>query len=118
MAEYPYPQEPPIAQSSTMAIVSLVSGIVSWFALPLIGAVVAVVTGHMAKREIRDSMGRLTGDGMATVGLVLGYLQLGLTVLGALCVLVALLAFGITTPLVCFPFLNEFGSLLQEFIGF
>jgi hypothetical protein len=62
-----------------MAIISLVSGIVSWFLVPFIGAIVAVITGHMAKNEIRSSAGRLTGDGMATAGLILGYVQLGLT---------------------------------------
>jgi len=79
MTEY-YPQEQ--VQTSTLAIVSLVSGIVSWFLLPLIGSIVAVITGHMAKREIRESLGKLSGDGLATAGLVLGYLQLALIVLG------------------------------------
>lgn len=88
-----------------MAIVSLVSGIVSWFALPLLGAIVAVITGHLAKKEIRNSLGRLTGDGLATVGLVLGYLQLGLTVLGICAAVVAVVVFGISLPM-CFPFGN------------
>jgi hypothetical protein len=78
----PYPQTG--VQNSTLAIVSLVSGILCWFMLPLVGAVVAVITGHMAKREIRESLGKLGGDGMATAGLVLGYIQLALTVL-AIC---------------------------------
>lgn len=95
---------PPVlstTQTSTMAIVSLVSGIISWFALPFIGSIVAVITGHMAKKEIRSSMGRLTGDGMATVGLVLGYLQLGLTVLGICATVVAVVVFGVSLPM-CF----------------
>ncbi len=103
-------------QTSTLAIVSLVAGIVCWFALPLIGAIIAVITGHMAKREIRESMGNLTGDGMATVGLVLGYLQLGLSVIG-LCVVVVLLALGMI-PLLCLPFANEFGIWLAPLFGF
>lgn len=106
----------PQGQTSTLAIVSLVTGIVSWFALPIIGAIIAVITGHMAKREIRESMGNLTGDGMATVGLVLGYLQLGLSVIG-LCVVVVLLALGLT-PLLCLPFVNEFGIWLGPLFGF
>ncbi|MBE0411710.1 MAG: DUF4190 domain-containing protein [Anaerolineales bacterium] len=79
MTDY-YPQEQ--VQSSTLAIVSLVAGILSWFLLPLIGSIVAVVTGHMAKREIRESLGKLSGDGMATAGLILGYVQLALIILG------------------------------------
>lgn len=100
----PAPPMAPMVQTSTLAIVSLVSGIVCWFALPLLGAVVAVITGHMAKSEIRNSMGRLTGHGMATAGLVLGYLQLALTVLGA-CALAVALALGLSVPF-CFPFGN------------
>lgn len=106
----------PQGQTSTLAIVSLVTGIVSWFALPIIGAIIAVITGHMAKREIRESMGNLTGDGMATVGLVLGYLQLGLSVIG-LCVVVVLFALGLTS-LLCLPFANEFGIWLGPLFGF
>lgn len=93
MSDYPqYPQAPTpmMAQTSTLAIVSLIAGIASWVIIPFIGAVVAIITGHMAKNEIRQSVGRLTGDGLATAGLVLGYLQLVLTVLAVCCILVLL----------------------------
>jgi hypothetical protein len=93
-----YPQSPQIqpsimAQTSTLAIVSLIAGIAGWVLIPFIGAVTAVITGHMAKKEIRQSVGRLTGDGLATAGLVLGYIQLGLTVL-AVCIIVVLALLG------------------------
>jgi hypothetical protein len=69
--------------TSAMAVVSLVFGIASWCVLPLIGAIVAVVCGHLARGEIRRSQGQLEGDSLAVVGLVLGYVQLafGLIVL-------------------------------------
>jgi hypothetical protein len=77
----PYNTFPPAApRNSTMALVSLISGIVSWFLLPFIAAIVAVITGHMAKSEIKKSNGMVTGNGMATAGLILGYVQLGLGV--------------------------------------
>jgi hypothetical protein len=38
------------------------------------GSIAAVVLGHMAKRQIAASDGRQTGDGLATAGLVIGYL--------------------------------------------
>jgi hypothetical protein len=98
-----------------MAVISLISGIISWFLLPIIGGIIAVITGHMAKREIRDSGGRLAGDGMATAGLVLGYLNLGVTVLG-ICAVVALIALGVT-PFLCIPWANEFGRLLGPLFG-
>ena len=62
--------------TSAMAVVSLVFGIASWCVLPLVGAIVAVVCGHVGRGEIRRSQGRIEGDGMAVVGLVLGYVQL------------------------------------------
>lgn len=63
-------------QTSATAVISLVFGILSWTMLPLIGAIVAIVTGHVARSEIRHSQGATTGDGMAIAGLVLGWLQL------------------------------------------
>ena len=102
---------PAAAPTSSLAIVSLVAGIVSWFIVPILGAIVAVITGHMAKNEIRGSGGRLSGDGLATAGLILGYLQLGLTLIGA-CVVAVFVVLGISAPLMCLPFANEWTSLL------
>ncbi|TBV71390.1 DUF4190 domain-containing protein [Pseudoxanthomonas winnipegensis] len=68
--------------TSSLAVVSLVFGILGWSLLPTIGALVAVITGHMARAEIRRSQGALDGDGMAVAGLVLGWLHLVLLVLG------------------------------------
>jgi len=79
-------------QNSSLAIVSIVSGIASWFVLPLIGAIIAVITGHMAKKEIRESAGRLSGVEMANAGLVLGYVHLALSVLAACFVVVVCMA--------------------------
>ena len=94
-----YSPLPPPPTTSTLAIVSLISGIVTWFLLPFIAAVVAVITGHMAKNEIKKSNGMLGGNGMATAGLVLGYIQLGLGL--CVCVVVGvMLALGMTIPFV------------------
>ena len=59
--------------TSGMAIGSLVSGIFSLF-FP--AAIAAIVLGHIARSNIRKSAGRITGDGMALAGLILGYLGL------------------------------------------
>jgi hypothetical protein len=101
----------PVAQTSNLALVSLIAGIASWVIAPFLGAIIAVITGHMAKNEIRRSAGLLTGDGLATAGLVLGYVQIGLSVIG-ICVAGAMIALGITAPLMCLPFVNEFSMLL------
>jgi len=47
--------------------------------LPLVGAIVAVVTGHMARRDIRRT--GEGGSGLAVAGLILGYVHLALFVL-------------------------------------
>ncbi len=76
----PYTSPP----TNTLAIVSVISGVLSWFMLPFVGAVVAVVTGHMARGEIKNSGGTQSGDGLAIAGLVLGYLHLIFFCLGLL----------------------------------
>lgn len=71
-----------VKHDSTLAIVSLVTGILGWTILPFIASIVAVVTGHLAKKEIRESGGQISGDGMALAGLILGYTMIGLAILG------------------------------------
>jgi hypothetical protein len=70
-----------VQSTSVMAIISLISGIAAWFMIPVIGAIVAIITGHVAKREIRDSGGRTDGETYATIGLWLGYAQMALGLL-------------------------------------
>jgi hypothetical protein len=78
-------------RTSTSAIVSLIFGLLSWVALPLVGAVVAIIAGHMARGEIRRSHVPLEGDGLAIAGLILGYVQLAMLLIG---LLVVFLVFG------------------------
>jgi len=64
-------------RTSGMAVASLVFGVLSWIALPFIGALLAVVFGHSARSEIRRAPpGTIEGDGMALAGLVLGWVHL------------------------------------------
>ena len=90
-----YSQTPPAAASRTspLATTSLVAGILTWLILPLVGAIVAVVAGLIAKRDIRNSAGELTGSGMATAGLALGCAQLVLVVI-PICVILILALLG------------------------
>ena len=67
----------PIRTTSTTAVVSLVFGVICWVAIPLLGALIAIVCGHVARGEIRRAPpGSMDGDGMAIAGLLLGYLHL------------------------------------------
>ncbi len=86
-------------QTSTLAVVSLVFGILGWILLPWIGSLIAIVTGHLARGEIRRSPGALDGDGMAVAGLVLGYAMFALTLLG---LVLLLLFFGGLAALMSF----------------
>jgi hypothetical protein len=72
--------------TSTYAILSLTFGVIAWLMAPLLGAIVAVVCGHLARAEIRRSPHPLEGDGMAIAGLILGYLQIALALMLALLV--------------------------------
>jgi hypothetical protein len=73
----PYVPLPPTTRTSTAAIISLIAGILGFVqVLPVIGPIAAIVAGHMAKSEIKKSNGMVTGNGMATTGLILGYLML------------------------------------------
>ena len=91
---YPQPPMPVYRRDSSLAIASLVCGIGTWFILPFFGAIAAIITGHLAKKEIRENPGQLSGDGMATAGLILGYAQIGLIFLGIIAIIVFAFAIG------------------------
>jgi len=76
----------PVKTTSTLAIISLVAGILGWTLLPLLGSVGAIITGHMARSEIRRSAGAIDGNGLAIAGLVLGWGSVIVTILGVLLV--------------------------------
>jgi hypothetical protein len=86
----------PATTTNSLAVVSLIFGILGWTVLPFIGAIVAIICGHLARGEIRRSHvdNRPEGDGMAVAGLVLGYSQLLLSVL-AIFLIIAMLVFGL-----------------------
>jgi len=73
-------------QTNTLAIVSLVSGILGWTLLPWLGSIVAIITGHMARAEIRRNLDTMEGDGLAIGGLVLGWTMIALSLIGLLLV--------------------------------
>ena len=77
-----------VRTTSTLAVVSLVAGILGWTLLPLLGSLGAIITGHLARGEIRRSAGAIDGNGFAIAGLVLGWGSVIVTVLGILLVVV------------------------------
>ncbi|HCS40188.1 MAG: DUF4190 domain-containing protein [Anaerolineaceae bacterium] len=92
--QQPYTSIPTQPKDSTMALLSLIFGIGAYFILPFIGAIAAIILGHLGKNEIKKSAGMLKGNGMATWGLVLGYVQIGLFVLSVCVVTIIVLTSG------------------------
>jgi len=80
--------------SSTLAIVSLVSALLGFTFLPVVGSIVALITGYMARDETRSIPPKASGDGMATAGIILGWVQIGLLIIG-ICCMIAFLVFSI-----------------------
>ena len=64
---------PPPAGTNSMAIASMVLGVAEFFTVGLT-AIPAVICGHIARRQMRETSQR--GDGLATGGLVLGYMAI------------------------------------------
>jgi hypothetical protein len=97
-----YQQAPP---NSGKAIASMVIGIAgAVIGLPsfcLIGlcatgvmvpcAIVSLILGYMAKREIDESKGTIGGSGMATAGIILGWADVGIAVIATILGILALL---------------------------
>jgi hypothetical protein len=71
-------------QTSTLAIISLIAGILGFTMLPLIGSIAAIVTGYAARKETR-AVPPLGGDGLATAGIIMGWVQIALGVVGFCC---------------------------------
>ncbi|MBK1833882.1 GYF domain-containing protein [Roseibacillus ishigakijimensis] len=85
-----------VAPQNGMALASLILGISGILALLMcfgfVLAVPAVICGHLARTQIRDSSYPQSGDGLALAGLILGYTTL---VLNFAPILFGLIAVGV-----------------------
>ena len=105
---YTPPPTTPAPRTSTMAIISLIAGILGLVQiLPGIGPIAAIITGHMAQSEIKKSGGMVGGKGLATTGLVLGYGTLVVVLCGACLALALAVAGVITIPFLTIPFIGN-----------
>ncbi len=80
-----YGYAPP--KTNGLAIASLVCALGAFVVCPLV-AVVGLVLGIMARRQIRDSNGAETGDGLALAGIIIGAIGTALAVVGLVGVIV------------------------------
>ncbi|MFK4837032.1 DUF4190 domain-containing protein, partial [Microbacterium sp. ZW T2_14] len=83
---YGYGAQP---KTNTLAIVSLIASIASFIIVPFVGSVVGVITGHMSLNQLKTSGEQ--GRGMALAGTIVGWVGLGLAILG---IIAAILFFG------------------------
>jgi len=100
-------------QTSSLAVISLIAGIASYFIVPILGAVAAIITGNMAKKEIRQSAGTKTGMGMAKWGVVLGWINIAFGLIGGCLFILAVLGVfaGVSIPLCFGPFTEIFNNI-------
>ena len=70
------PRTPPVA------IWSLILAVLSFTCGWLFTAIPAVICGHIARSKIRKSGGTVGGKGIATAGLILGYIALVIGAMG------------------------------------
>lgn len=81
----PYPgQGQPYAQQAPTdgkATASLVFGILSVLCFGILAGIPAIILGHISRGNIKRSMGRLSGGGMALAGLIMGYVSIFITLL-------------------------------------
>ena len=86
-------------QTNSLAIISLVAGIGSFFAhiIPGVGgftvALVAVITGYMARNQIKQTGEQ--GMGLATAGMVIGIVHIALIVAVIVGIFILVFIFGI-----------------------
>jgi hypothetical protein len=83
--------EQSVQRTSGYAVASLVLGIAGFFVIPLIPSILAVIFGQKAKDEIRTKPG-ITGDGLATAGVVLGWVGIAISAFGLLLLVLVLAA--------------------------
>lgn len=92
---YQMPDSPYSApQQSGKAVASLICSLAGLFMCFFVGQIIGLVLGYGAKREIEASRGRLTGEGLAKAGIIIGWVGIGIDGLLVLIWLIALFAFA------------------------
>jgi hypothetical protein len=85
-------------KTNTLALVSMILGIAGiplsfCYGMGVLSSIAALITGIIARKQIKDSAGKETGDGMALAGIILGSI-FGILILLAVVVIVILALMG------------------------
>ncbi len=79
----------PSLPTSGLAVGSLVMSILSWLLLPILGSIIGLVLGYAARKETRAAPPTAGGDGLATAGIIISWINIGLV--GVSCLVIAVL---------------------------
>jgi hypothetical protein len=82
---YQDPYNMAVPPTSPLAIVSAVAGVLGFSAMPVIGGIVALITGYLARKETKAVPPTASGDGLALAGIIMGWIQVGLAVVSICC---------------------------------
>lgn len=92
--------QPPTPPTNSLAVVSLVAGVLSFFAhvIPGVGgftvAIVAIITGYMGRQQIKQTGEQ--GMWMATAGMVIGFIHIALIGVVVLLLIFLIFVLGLT----------------------
>jgi len=82
-----------VNKTEPMAIASLVSAILGFFMVPILGSILGVVFGNIARRRIAETPG-LQGSEMARAGIIIGWVGIVLAALAILLIILLISAFA------------------------
>ena len=75
------PGNPTVKNLSNNAFLSFVAGIMGLTILPILGSVLAIILGNRARQELDQNWGTLDGERFAQVGIILGWIGIGFSLL-------------------------------------
>lgn len=101
----PPPPPAPEKRVSYWAIISLIAGLLN-FKFPPFGAIAALITGYVAKNEIKKSNETIEGNGLATAGIVLGWVGIVFSLIVLTLVILTFIGIISGTPIICGSFIN------------
>jgi hypothetical protein len=92
--QYQYPGGYQPAQTDGMAIAALVvaicSFVVVWF-IPVVPAIIALVLANSSNKKIRESGGRLTGETLNRVAIIISWINLGIWIAVILLIIILII---------------------------
>ena len=92
MPNYAPPSTPMTAPDQSMALISLVCGVLSMFCFGLLAGIPAIITGKIARDRVAQDPSRYTGAGLALAGMILGGISTALSLLWLLFMIISAVA--------------------------